>query len=241
MLLKVFKSFRPSRMATLALLLLASLFTTLGTWQEKRAVEKMAIEQQHQTARPLPLESAIAQQRRFSPIDVSGHYDTHRHILLDNQILQGRAGVHVFTPFYTSGGMAILVNRGWLPLASDRKTLPDIPTPQHEIVLRGMLNILPVPGRILGSTDQLGREQWPQLVTYLKLDDISGSLGMPLESWVIQLSESEPDGFDGRDWKPVFMSSSRHRGYAFQWFALVAACIVMWIFIGFRKQSGNSK
>ena len=81
----------------------------------------------------------------------------------------------------------------------------------------------------------LKREQWPQLVTYLNLPDISRSLGTPLENWVIQLSKSEPDGFDGREWKAVFLSSSRHKGYAFQWFALVAACIVMWIFIGFKK------
>jgi surfeit locus 1 family protein len=241
MLLKVFKSFRPPMMATLVLFLLACLFTTLGTWQEKRALEKMALEQQHQTAGSLPLESAIAQDSRFSSIEVSGHYDTHRHILLDNQILQGRAGVYVFTPFYTTGGMAILVNRGWLPLAPDRKTLPEIPTPQQELVLRGMLNTLPVPGRVLGSADQLGREDWPQLVTYLNLHNISESLGIPLENWVIQLSRYEPDGFDGREWKPVFLSSSRHRGYAFQWFALVAACIVMWVFLGFRKPSGNSK
>jgi cytochrome oxidase assembly protein ShyY1 len=55
------------------------------------------------------------------------------------------------------------------------------------------------------------------------------------------LSKSEAGGFDGREWKPVFLSSSRHKGYAFQWFALVAACFAMWIFLGFRKPSGNSK
>jgi surfeit locus 1 family protein len=213
----------------------------LGSWQQKRTLEKAAIEQQHRIALPLSLEKAIAQGSRFSPVDVSGHYDVHRHILLDNQIWQGRAGVYVFTPFYTTEGMTILVNRGWLPLALDRKTMPDVPTPQHEIVLKGILNTLPVPGRVLGSADQLEQEQWPQLVTYLNLLDISGSLGTPLENWVIQLSKSEPSGFDGREWKPVFLSSDRHRGYAFQWFALVAACVVMWVYLGFRKPSGNSK
>lgn len=241
MLSAVFKSFRPSKSATLVLFLLVCLFATLGTWQERRALEKKAIEQQHQAAGSLSLESAMSQASRFSRIEVKGHYETHRHILLDNQIWQGRAGVYVFTPFNTAQGSTILVNRGWLPLAPDRKSLPDIPTPQHEIVLKGMLNTLPVPGRILGSADQLEQEQWPQLVTYLNLPDISGSLGTPLENWVIQLSKSEPDGFDGREWKAVFLSSSRHKGYAFQWFALVAACIVMWIFIGFRKPSGNNK
>jgi len=241
MLPKVFKSFRPSRAATLVLFLLACLFATLGTWQQKRALEKLALEQQHQIARPLSLETAIARDSRFSTIDANGHYDTDRHILLDNQIWQGRAGVYVFTPFYTSEGTAILVNRGWLPLAPDRKVMPEIPTPQHKIVLKGILNTPPVPGRILGSADQLRQEQWPQLVTYLNLSDISNSLGAPLENWVIQLSRSEPHGFAGRDWKPVFLSSSRHQGYAFQWFALVASCVVMWVFIGFRKPSGISK
>lgn len=241
MLAKVFKSFRPSTSATLVLFLLVCLFATLGTWQERRAQEKEKIEQQHQVALPLSLEKAMAQNSRFSRIDVSGHYDTRRHILLDNQIWQGRAGVYVFSPFYTTSGTSILVNRGWLPLTPDRKTMPDIPTPQHEIVLKGMLNTMPVPGRILGAADQLKREQWPQLVTYLNLPDISDSLGIPLEGWVIQLSKSEPGGFDGREWKPVFLSSSRHRGYAFQWYALVAACIAMWVYLGFRKPSGNNK
>lgn len=237
----VFKTFRPSMTATLALFLLACLFLMLGTWQQKRASEKAEMEQQHRIALPLSLEEAISQGSRFSQVDVSGHYDVNRHILLDNQIWQGRAGVYVFTPFYTTNGMSILVNRGWLPLSPDRKTMPEIPTPRTEIVLKGMLNTLPVPGRILGSADQLKPEQWPQLVTYLNLQDISGLLDSPLESWVIQLSKSATGGFDGRDWKPVFMSSERHKGYAFQWFALVAACVVMWIYLGFRKPSGINK
>jgi len=241
MLPKVFKSFRPSSVATLVLFLLACLFMVLGSWQQKRALEKAELEQQHRVALPLSLEKAMAQDSRFSPVTVTGHYDTQRHILLDNQIWQGRAGVYVFTPFYTTGEVSILVNRGWLPLAPDRKTMPAIPTPEHEIVLKGLLNTLPVPGRVLGSADELKQEQWPQLVTYLNLADISESLDTPLENWVIQLSKSEMDGFDGREWKPVFLSSKRHKGYAFQWFALVAACVVMWVYLGFRKPSGIRK
>lgn len=241
MLSKLFKSFRPSMAATLVLFLLASLFATLGSWQTQRAEEKEGLERQHRTAPPLSLAAAIERGSRFSPVDVIGHYDLRRHILLDNKIWQGRAGVYVFTPFYTNGGRTILVNRGWLPLAPDRKTLPDVPTPKQQVVLRGSLNTLPVPGRILGPADRIEKEQWPQLVTYLNLPDISESLETPLENWVIQLSKSEPSGFEGREWKPVFLSPERHRGYAFQWFALVAACVVMWVYLGFRKTSGINK
>jgi surfeit locus 1 family protein len=224
-----------------ALFLLATLFANLGMWQAKRAAEKADTEQQHKTATAISFAAALAGNKRFARIDVSGHYDPIRHVLLDNQIWNGRAGVHVFTPFYTLDDTAILVNRGWLPLVADRQTMPEIPTPQHETVLRGMLNTLPVPGRILGQADKMKQDQWPQLVTYLNLEDIAESLDIPLQNWVIQLSDSEQAGFEGRDWKPVFLSSSRHKGYAFQWFALATVSIVLWILIGFRKPSENNK
>jgi surfeit locus 1 family protein len=241
MVFRLLKSFRPGKLMTLVLFLLAFLFATLGTWQTNRATDKAAIEQEYRAATALPLELALARDARFARVEVNGEYDSKRHILLDNQIWQGRAGVYVFTPFYTVGGTTILVNRGWLPLAADRKSLPQIPTPQHATVLKGMLNTPPVAGRILGSRDELRKDDWPQLVTYLNLADISASLGAPLEARIIQLSQSEPDGFEGRDWKPVFLNSSRHRGYAFQWFALMVASIVMWLVSGFRNPSGHDK
>ncbi len=241
MVLKVFKSFRPSGSTTLVFFVLVCIFATLGTWQLSRAAEKKALEQQNQVATTLTLKTAIAQNSRFARVNVRGHYDPVRHILLDNQIWQGRAGVYVFTPFYSLSGSVILVNRGWLPLDAGRKMMPEIPTSEHEIVLKGILNIIPVPGRILGTADNLKQDQWPQLVTYLNLPDISESLKAPLENWVVQLSKQELSGFDGREWKPVFLSSDRHKGYAFQWFALVAASIIMWLYLGFRKTPGNNK
>jgi len=241
MTFKVSRSFRPSIPGTVALLLLAALFASLGTWQTKRAAEKSETEQQHRAATTVALETALAGGQRFARIDIGGRYDPERHILLDNQVWKGRAGVYVFTPFYTNDGTTILVNRGWLPLSADRRTMPEVPTPRHQTVLRGMLNILPVPGRMMGQADTLNQDKWPQLVTYLNRANIAESLDSPLENWVIQLSPSEKDGFEGREWKPVFLSSDRHKGYAFQWFSLTAACFVLWVFISFRKSSGSSK
>lgn len=232
-------SFQPGLAATLALLLLAILFFNLGLWQSKRALEKSQTEQLHQTIGVMPFQQALSGGHRFARIDVSGHYDPQRHILLDNQIWQGRGGVHVFTPFYTLDGTTILVNRGWLPLAADRQSLPAIPTPQYETVLRGILNTFPVPGRILGRADKVQRNKWPQLVTYLNHESIAAALDSKLENWVVQLSKAEQAGFGDRDWKPVFLSSSRHRAYAFQWYALAVACLVLWVFSGFRQPRKN--
>ena len=103
---KVFKSFRPNKLATIMLFLLTLLFFTLGGWQTRRAAEKSVLEELHRTAPPMTLEQAIEQESRFSQISVGGAFDPNRHILLDNQIWQGRAGVYVFTPFYTSTGVS---------------------------------------------------------------------------------------------------------------------------------------
>lgn len=227
--------------ATVAVFLLVTLFINLALWQTKRAEEKAETEQQYRSATTVLFAIALAEKKRFAHIDVNGHYDPVRHILLDNQIWNGRSGVHVFTPFYTLDGATILVNRGWLPLVPDRHTMPEIPTPEDQIVLSGRLNTLPVPGRILGEADKLNPDRWPQLVTYLNYEDIGKLLAAPLENWVIQLSDSEQTGFEGRDWKPVFMSSSRHKAYAFQWYALSMTGFVLWIMSGFKKTLGNKK
>lgn len=238
---RVSRSFRPSLAATLSLFLLAAVFTTLGTWQSRRAAEKTALETQHQDAARMPLAAALDTGQRFARVEAYGRYDATRHILLDNQVWQGRNGVHVFTPFTTSDGLVILVNRGWLPLPPDRSAIPEVPTPQLATRLRGILNTFPVPGRMVGEADELQTDRWPQLVTYMDHADISQALGAKLEDRIVQLSPDADNGFGGRDWKPSFMSAERHRGYAFQWFAMTAACGVLWLATSFRKTPGNSQ
>jgi surfeit locus 1 family protein len=236
---KVSSIFKPSAVATVVLFLLVVIFTYLGMWQTHRAAEKTVIEQQFESGSPVLLAKAVESGSRFAHIDESGHYDTGRHILLDNQVWRGRAGVHVFTPFYTTDGVVILVNRGWLPASADRQTLPEIPTPSGQAVLRGILNTYPGPGRVLGHADELSKNDWPQRVTYLNSADISAALDEPLPEWVVQLSETEPAGFEGRNWKPVFLTSIKHKAYAFQWFALAGISIVLWVFNGIRGSKGH--
>jgi len=236
---RVSRSFRPSIAATVVLALLAVLFASLGSWQARRATEKAMLETEHQQAPSLTLESALATEQRFARVEVSGHYDPQRHILLDNQLWQGRGGVHVFTPFVTNAGITILVNRGWLPLPPDRRNLPSIHTPGFEVTIKGILNDFPVPGRMVGEPDKLETDRWPQLVTYMRQADIARVLEMPLESSIIQLSMDAEHGFEDREWKPVFLSSERHRAYAFQWYALLAACVVLWLLSSFRKTRVN--
>jgi len=240
MVRKVIRPFRPRLISSVVLLLLALMFANLGIWQRHRAAQKADLEQRFLAAASMPLEKALQLNARFARIEATGHYDIKRHILLDNQVWHGRAGVHVFTPFYLPDGGTILVNRGWLPIPADRQQLPDIPTPKDTIVLHGILNSAPTPGRQLGAADILDNTHWPQRVTYLDIADVSTVLGVRLDPYIVQLSAAEPSGFSARNWQPVYLTARRHRAYAFQWFALTTACIGFWVFIGFRPKPHNS-
>jgi surfeit locus 1 family protein len=228
-------AFRPSLSSTIALLVLAILFANLGMWQTKRATEKLDLEQRFASADIMPLKDAVVQERRFAKVSTMGNFDTARHLLLDNQMYKGRVGVHVYTPFYANDGSTILVNRGWLPLAADRMTLPQVPTPDIETMIYGRLNTFPVPGRLLGAADQLKSDTWPQLVTYLNHTDIVTALGSAVDPWIIQLDQADNNGFKGREWTPVFLTSQKHNGYAFQWYAMTAITLVLWVTGGIRR------
>lgn len=231
----IFTAFRPSLTSTVVLAVLAILFAGLGMWQTKRAAEKSDLEQRFASADIMPLKDAVAQGSRFAKVSTLGKYDGTRSLLLDNQMYKGRVGVHVYTPFYTDDGIAILVNRGWLPLGTSRENLPEVPTPDDDIMINGRLNTFPVPGRVLGEADQLNSERWPQLVTYLNQADITAALDGPVTSWVVQLDQSEQHGFEDRNWEPVFLTSRKHHAYAFQWYAMTAITLILWIAGGIRR------
>jgi surfeit locus 1 family protein len=227
--------FRTSLKLAAPLFILALLFGGLGLWQLERKAEKVTLFQRFENAPELTLEHAMAQQEIFAQVEAAGRYDPERHILLDNKILDGRAGVNVLTPFILPDNSVLLVNRGWLPLPPDRRQLPVVPTDASTRTIKGQLNRLPESGPRLGDADVLLADQWPQLVTYLDLLPVSKALNTPLAPWLVQLDASDPTGFEGRQWKAATMKPDVHGAYAFQWFSLAATAIAIWIVLGVRR------
>lgn len=228
-------TFKPSIASIALTLALLALFLGLGRWQLQRAESKQQRIELHasapqQTGLPNPDEAL-----EFTRVTLEGSFDPARHILADNKVLSGRAGVHAYTPFMLLSSETVLVNRGWLPLPADR-SLPPVPTTEGVIRISGRLGPITGTGRQLGQTDSVSERQWPQLLTYPDLDRISPALGVQLYPLVLFLDHDSPGGFEGRDWQPVFMSPARHRAYAFQWFALAAATIAGWFLLGLRKR-----
>lgn len=210
--------FRPSPRLSLLLLILAFLLARLGFWQLERMGDKQELFDEFSN----------------SGVQVSGTYET-RHVLLDNKIHQGRAGVHVLTPFILNDGTALLVNRGWLPLPADRLKLPEVPTDGATRVLSGRMWAPSTGGVRLGEPDALSSDQWPQLVTYLEPVAIEQALGLSLSPELMLLDAADPSGFEGRQWKAAEMTPAVHGAYAVQWFGLAVACIVIWVVLGVKR------
>jgi cytochrome oxidase assembly protein ShyY1 len=210
---------RPRWIPLLAALVLIALFIRLGVWQLSRADEKREIMAAAEAAPALVFQADMTQPERYAQLSVTGRFDTERHILLDNQVLKGRPGVHVWTPFKTDAGPWLLINRGWLPIAADR-SLPVIETPSATLALSAQVNAAPRVGRKLGGQDQLKTNTWPQLVTYLDVAQISAAMDLPLRPWILQLAPESPGGFDGRQWSVVNFGPKKHLSYAWTWFSL---------------------
>jgi surfeit locus 1 family protein len=227
--------FKPSPGLSISLSTIAVACLWLGNWQLERKEEKQILFDQFENAPMLSIEEALQQDKRISRVQAYGRFDDKRHVLLDNKVLNGRAGVHVLTPFKLYNGTTILVNRGWLPLPPDRSYLPPVPTEHSPRTINGILKKPTTDGPRLGKPDELVTEEWPQLVTYLDLETVGEALGTPLSPWLLQLDSADTNGFDGRQWKAAVMGPKVHAAYAFQWFALALATVIIWLTMGILR------
>ena len=219
-------------------------FAALGIWQLGRAHEKeraLAAFEGAQSAPPRELADTLrhgAGEALELPVRVqaNGRYDDSVTLLLDNQILDGKAGVDVLTVYHPEdSSYAVLVDRGWLPLPPDRRP-PIVPaTGALRGRVDGMLRAPPAPGVRMGNAEFV-RGNTPPLLAYLDLDALERQSGTRLLRAVLQLAPDAPHGFTRR-WQAQAnpMTPERHRGYAVTWFALASLVVVTTVVLAWRR------
>lgn len=210
----------------------AALFISLGMWQLDRAGQKqtaLADFESRGSAAPVDLNQSEADSSGLSGYraTAAGHY-LDRNILLDNQLHQGQAGYLVYTLFRLDrSSQSILINRGWVRAEPDRRRIPQFETATSNRLLEGRLSQPPVMGLRLDGSDSIERladNSWR--VQGIDFTDLSNSLGEDLMFVTLQLEDVAGAGFV-RAWTAPASDEARHRGYAFQWFAMAATVVVI--------------
>ena len=228
----------------LGYVLLVSLLCRLGFWQLDRAEQKQeSLMQQQQAMQAAPVninQISKSDLQRYQQVEISGHFDTEHSFLLDNQILDAKAGYFVFTPFiYDVTKPAILINRGWIALSQDRRQLPNIETSSTKMTLKGRINQFAKPGLELDNAET-PTAGWPAVVQIMKASVLAVNLGYEIEDYQLELAPDQPDGYK-RQWQlAVAIPPEKHRAYAVQWFGLAVTLTVLCIWLVFRNKRERS-
>ncbi|WP_331397174.1 SURF1 family protein [Vibrio sinaloensis] len=215
-------------------LVVFSLLINLGLWQLGRADEKLAMEQylsSREFSQPISMSELESQTKgyltgikvkaRLTP--VSGKY-----LLLDNQTYQGQVGYLAMQLMINEQGKGVLLERGFVPAAESRSVLPRVEWLNQPIEVTGRLyqrSNNPLSEQLLAEPGPVVRIQ------NLNLARLAEEWQQPLEPYVFQ--PQVEDWTYPQPWQPVPMTSSKHIGYAVQWFAMAAALLGLsgWVFV----------
>ncbi len=214
------------------------IFISLGMWQLDRAAFKEALKYRFETRLATDFRLFDASEPlidiEYRKLILRGRYDISRSILLDNQLLQGRAGYHVLSPFLLSGSEKIvLVDRGWVAQGPSRDTLPAIKIPPVMDSARGIASVPDMTGFRLGEVSL--QETWPQMIPFIDIDTMQSQFDNRLLPLVLWLAPEQP-GYYQRRWNPAWEDPERSRAYAVQWFSFALIAGVLFIVLNLRKK-----
>ena len=101
----------------------------------------------------------------------------------------------------------------------------------------------PSRGLILAENVQ-DTTQWPVVLQYVDLNEISALVGYQLYDMVLWLNEVEAvDNTAGSfdyDLPVLNLNSAKNNGYAFQWFAMSLALLLIYLFVNSKKLIKNT-
>lgn len=216
---------------------------SLGTWQWGRAQQKIALHDAQVSRGAMPaldttavLSAPLADAHVHRSAELQGTWAAQRTVFLDNRQMQGRQGFYVMTPLVLRAAQgqpaqAILVQRGWAPRNfADRAALPPVRTPEGPVTVRGRL--APPPAKLY---EFAGAPQGP-IRQNLDLAAFRAETGLALLGVTLIESGAASDGLL-REWPEPVHTAGKNYGYAFQWWALSALVLALYVWFGFIAPS----
>lgn len=230
------KATQRSLLVLLAALLGVALTARLGWWQLDRAAQKRAqqaaVEERGRAPAldnpALASDPVAAEAQLQRRVELRGRWLTEKTVFLDNRPMDGRVGFYVVTPLLLEGRPeAVLVQRGWVPRdARERTALPLLPQRDGApVAVSGRLVATPSRAYELGAAASGAIRQNLTSAAYAQ------EIGRPLLPLTVLQQPGENALADGllRDWPAPDYGLQKHYGYAFQWFALSALLLGLYV------------
>ena len=225
---------RRGAVVLVAAVLAAALTARLGWWQLDRAAQKNQLQAAMDSRRALPplvqadlaVDATAAAAQHHRAIALQGQWVAEHTVHLENRQMKGVPGFFAVTPLRLDDGTAVLVQRGWLPRdIADRTRIVAAPPPAGRVQVRGF--IAPAPGRLY-EFDAAASGPIRQNLT---LDAFARETGLRLRPLSVQQQDDASQPSDGlmRQWSAPASGVHKHYGYAFQWFALSALILGLYV------------
>lgn len=227
---------RPSWIAlTLLVVVLVITFVELGRWQLRRHDERAALNARvaaslEQPAVPvdelLSVGTAPSLESEWRQVEAVGTYDASRELLVRNRSYDSSLGFGVITPLITTGGRALLVDRGWVPAGETAAEAPTVPpAPAGTVAVTARVR--------LGAGSDAGAQGLPAgQVRRVAVPDLAADLPYPVYGAYAALVPGQPGGGNGdqppRPVRPPEPSAGPHLAYALQWFLFAAIAVGGW-------------
>jgi surfeit locus 1 family protein len=233
--------FRPAFTSSIVTAVLFCALIKLGFWQLDRAALKTSQQagfQERSTMSPVDVNIAKMndlEKYAWRKARVTGTFLKQYNILLDNQVYNTAPGYYVFTPLIVPGSdVLLLVNRGWLPAGPYRDIVPGIQTPEADVFLTGSIKLPPAGGLV--PEDQVFDDMAPDVLRAqrIRIKELEEKIQKELLPVVFRLDSDSQHGYT-RDWQAPGFGIDKHKGYAFQWFALAGTLLVLYLSILIRK------
>ena len=228
--------FTPRLWSTVVAVVVIAVMVQLGNWQLSRAREKESRQEKLDvlsqstcglaTSEPVKLEDF-----QYRKTEAHGTYLPKDTVYLDNKIYRGAAGYHIITPLRIgTSSMHVLINRGWVAADRDRSKLPDVPIPEWPVDVSGIATTATQKTLEL-SKEMVSGQVWENL----DLERYRDMTGLQLQPVMILQQNDVNDGLV-REWARPDLGIGKNLGYAFQWFAMASAVLIIYLVLSVKRE-----
>ncbi len=196
----------------------------LGTWQMERLRWKEALLADidaRAAAPPLAAPAAAPDLPEYTPIRAEGVFRHDLELLLVPRTRAGTAGAHVLTPLVRSGAPALLVNRGFVPVALEAAAARPAGNPPGPVRIEGVLRLEHTPGPFVPDNRPASGEWYA-----IDLGAMAEATGLALAPYVLQAGDAPNPGGWPAGVPAGITIRNPHLGYALTWYGLAAVLAV---------------